>query len=295
MNQDGWTDFSTGLDTKGQELAKKYYGGVFTLKATLSTSPIMAHLSTLPGYEYSSKPMVPDAYDTVKVLANALDELTKASGVPGYIPPNADVVAQIRGSVLEGASGLVRFCDSDRLPLNWTIYNLPHGKLQSVPVLTAYLPDLFCPPPGTYSTYTILPYGDTETAMVFGNGLSTVPIDKPRARIQGLLLGTTAGSLALILLGMFLILLGFILIQVNANTRVIKGSSVLFCNLILIGVLIALIGLAVETLYDRSQPYACMLVPALLALSFDVTFGSLFAKTWRLVKIFRNAQHLKPL
>jgi hypothetical protein len=292
MNQDAGLDYSD-KDKEYKQMVLDYFGGIFSFKVPPQDNPASEKLKTIPFHESTGIFYSQNAYDSVQIFANAFGSLVKRQNdtTGSYMPENSDIVSEIRNQVFDGTSGRIRFCGSDRLPLEWNIYNMPLGSLKMEAVFHASKTDLKCPTSEEYSRYTMTAVqGKTP---VFATGLTQVPIDRPYAKVVGLLPGTKAASFTLVMLAILVVILGFILIQIHAETRVIKGSSVLFCNLIFLGVLIAFIGIGIETLYDRSQAYACILVPSLLALSFDITFGSLFAKTWRLVKIFNNAEHLK--
>jgi len=73
-----------------------------------------------------------------------------------------------------------------------------------------------------------------------------------------------------------------VLVFYNRKDPVMKASSVIFMDIILIGSLGAYIGVATAGFH----PSACTATPILLSVSFMLIFGSLFAKTWRVAHIF---------
>jgi gamma-aminobutyric acid type B receptor len=66
---------------------------------------------------------------------------------------------------------------------------------------------------------------------------------------------------------------------------VIKGSSPLFCHIITFGSLLSFITLSGLSAEEHSNGY-CLLPVVLLAFGFSLMFGALFAKTYRIKKIF---------
>jgi hypothetical protein len=76
-----------------------------------------------------------------------------------------------------------------------------------------------------------------------------------------------------------------ILVWKYRETRVIKASSPLFCFLMLLGCGFAYIT-AFMILKSPPSDGICMAVPFFGHIGFGLAFGSLGAKTWRLVKIF---------
>ena len=74
----------------------------------------------------------------------------------------------------------------------------------------------------------------------------------------------------------------FGLVYIKREAPVIKASSVPFMQIILFG---SLVGYA-SLFTGGHHSTACTVSPALLTLSFALTFGSLFARTYRLFKIF---------
>jgi hypothetical protein len=73
--------------------------------------------------------------------------------------------------------------------------------------------------------------------------------------------------------------------------RIIKASSPLFLIYILAGTM-----LSYSTNYTwtatQFNDASCALTPILLGLGFVITFGALFAKSWRIVTLFRSAEKL---
>jgi hypothetical protein len=77
-------------------------------------------------------------------------------------------------------------------------------------------------------------------------------------------------------------------VYVWRRTPRIKGSSVLFCHITLVGSWLAHIGILLVP--HVSLPHACEILPFLFALAFTLVFGSLLLKTWRIHRIFNLTQ-----
>lgn len=73
-----------------------------------------------------------------------------------------------------------------------------------------------------------------------------------------------------------------VMVLVKRLDPVMKASSVVFMNIILLGSLVAYAGVATGGFHNT----ACTATPVLLSISFMLIFGSLFAKTWRVARIF---------
>ena len=134
----------------------------------------------------------------------------------------------------------------------------------------------------------------------FPDGTSHIPLDAP-VRVE-LIVGAHRGARTAIfvlvgLLGAFTF--GLIVFQIAyRRNKVIKATSPRMNLVFLAGTLgvlcyIILLGLDSDELPDGIQGYAtlCHIKYAVLAVSFSLAFGSLFAKTYRLDSIF-NSKHL---
>lgn len=73
--------------------------------------------------------------------------------------------------------------------------------------------------------------------------------------------------------------------------RVVKSSSHFFCQTTVLGSWPAYAALLLYSYKDNNEvPASCLLVPALFALSFDLTFGAMCVKTFRIYRIFMSSK-----
>lgn len=93
--------------------------------------------------------------------------------------------------------------------------------------------------------------------------------------------------LAMLVIVMLLALVTLVLVYKNRKTPLIRAASPVFCYLILVGVLVGCTALSV--FIGRPNNMACLARVWLSVTAFNLVFGCLVAKTWRVAKIFGNA------
>ncbi|GFO40221.1 gamma-aminobutyric acid type b receptor subunit 2 [Plakobranchus ocellatus] len=81
----------------------------------------------------------------------------------------------------------------------------------------------------------------------------------------------------------------------NRNHRVIKMSSPHLNNVILLGCILAYCNVLLLAISVHLTTPLCMIRIATIVLSFSLSFGALFAKTWRVYQIFAAGSTLKRL
>jgi gamma-aminobutyric acid type B receptor len=78
-----------------------------------------------------------------------------------------------------------------------------------------------------------------------------------------------------------------IYIAINRNNKVIRGSSALFLGYLLFGTLLSYASIFTGNLNAISVG-TCVLTPLFLGIGFTITFGSLFAKSWRIHSLYND-------
>lgn len=95
-------------------------------------------------------------------------------------------------------------------------------------------------------------------------------------------------ALIFIVLGLVIALAFSIYFFVNRNEKVIKKTSPLFSQLMLLGIVMCITS---QIFWDVSQTtFTCVMKIWLLAIGFGLIMGNLLAKTYRIFKIFSNAK-----
>ena len=75
----------------------------------------------------------------------------------------------------------------------------------------------------------------------------------------------------------------------HRGTQLLKASSPLFCALILVGCALGYVSTLMLVWYEPT-PGVCVALPFVGHTAFAISFGGLFAKTWRLMVIFRQTR-----
>eukprot|EP01006_Ploeotia_vitrea_P051294 TRINITY_DN67547_c0_g1_i4.p1 TRINITY_DN67547_c0_g1~~TRINITY_DN67547_c0_g1_i4.p1 ORF type:complete len:472 (+),score=231.75 TRINITY_DN67547_c0_g1_i4:1194-2609(+) len=125
------------------------------------------------------------------------------------------------------------------------------------------------------------------TAPVFLEGRTTVPTDAPVRTLLRVSDGLYYTFVSLMAIGIVLAIVFAGLIQKNAKHPVIRSSSPLFCQIIVLGSIILLCTIAVFGL-DKDTAGVCESLPLLASVGFWLIVAPSFAKTYRLHKIFNN-------
>jgi ABC-type branched-subunit amino acid transport system substrate-binding protein len=152
------------------------------------------------------------------------------------------------------------------------------------------------------SQYQLAPDSD---ALADGEAEAAVVVAPPRAQVATLIypmpswderetaygwFETTDDIVIAVLLGVAIaIVLGwFVFIVVYRNNAVINASQPMFCAFILLGSITMLAAMFAWLSYVTDA--SCQAFPWIFGTGFIITFGSLAAKTWRIVKLFLNKQ-----
>ena len=136
-------------------------------------------------------------------------------------------------------------------------------------------------------------YYATGTPHIFNDGTTNMPPDLFPALVDYHYIGSTLRSICLALVAMVL-LLSFAFngwTVMHWPQRVVRASQPVFLLLICIGTLlmgVSIIPLTFDDQITESMDAACMAVPWLLCLGFGITFSALFAKTFRVNRLFSS-------
>lgn len=125
-----------------------------------------------------------------------------------------------------------------------------------------------------------------DNDLVWKNGKQPVSMIVPQEITFADPLGWS--MLIFIVLGLLLVLLCSIYFFANRREKVIKKTSPIFSQLILLGILLCI---SSQIFWDVHQSeFTCFTKVWVLALGFGLIMGNLLAKTYRIFKIFNNAR-----
>jgi len=129
--------------------------------------------------------------------------------------------------------------------------------------------------------------------LIFNDGRTDIPSDLPNFTLDENYIGMTLRVLGLILSAtvMILSIVFGIWTFLHRKNRVVLASQPIFLYIIcvgtfLMGASILFLSIDDEIATDKVCDGACMTVPWFLSVGFVTAFGSLFAKTWRINRIF---------
>lgn len=147
------------------------------------------------------------------------------------------------------------------------------------------------------NTYIFLnnKFVSTGIPHIFNDGGTEIPPDLFSVDLDMNYIGTPLRIIGLVMSGIiiFLSLTFFSWTTMRRNERVVRASQPVFLGLICLGTLLlgaSIIPLSLddEVVSEEAKSSACMAVPWLGVLGFGVAFSALFAKTWRINKIFNS-------
>jgi gamma-aminobutyric acid type B receptor len=92
---------------------------------------------------------------------------------------------------------------------------------------------------------------------------------------------------ALAIAGSVLSIVLIVYIAINRENKVIRGSSALFLGYLLFGTLLSYASIFTGNL-NAIGVGTCVLTPLFLGIGFTITFGSLFAKSWRIHSLYND-------
>jgi hypothetical protein len=135
----------------------------------------------------------------------------------------------------------------------------------------------------------------TGVPHIFSDGTSEIPPDLFDVTIDMNYIGSTLRITGLVMSG---IIISFSLSFMgwtfsHRNERVVKASQPIFLIFVCIGTLfmgasIIPLSLDDEVISQKGKDMACMAVPWLFVTGFGIAFSALFAKTWRINKLFNS-------
>lgn len=125
-----------------------------------------------------------------------------------------------------------------------------------------------------------------DNSLVWKNGMQPVSMIVPQSITFSDPLGWA--TLIFIVIALLLVILCSMYFFINRKEKVIKKTSPIFSQLILLGILLCITS---QIFWDVTQSeFTCFTKVWLLALGFGLIMGNLLAKTYRIFKIFNNAQ-----
>ena len=244
---------------------------------------------------------VTTTYDAVWSLALALNTsiptfMDRELNLTKYSQTSAeftDLVTQVMEQTnFTGVSGRVEFTNQEHGIGNPTTRVLQMQNGQMVPI-------------GVFNSQE-----DTLNMTFFRNELAWQgagpPQDRPTKLLQSVDLWIVVVMLFLAGAGTVLAIVLLVINCVYRKHKVIKASSPYINLLIIIGCIngfAAVVFITVDAYFDFSAGAAatfgivCNVTPWLISIGFNLSFGALFAKEWRLYRIFKNPwnQNRRPL
>lgn len=123
---------------------------------------------------------------------------------------------------------------------------------------------------------SLLHFKDSDTIPI-----SAIVLDTPN-------LDTVAGVIVFTLasLEIAVFLLSMVYFYLFRRNRVIRRSSPIFCQIVLVGMILVNVGLLVWT-FDQTQ-FTCIVKVWISVIGFGLIIGSLLAKTYRIFRIFNH-------
>ncbi|KAJ3091755.1 hypothetical protein HK102_013522 [Quaeritorhiza haematococci] len=257
-------------------------------KAPSSSSPITCRCNgeqTLASDTPNNKAGL--VYDAVYSVLNALDKLLSACDTlpesvrklndvcnKDYIT-GTDLVETIRALQFEGLSGKVAFSGVDRTAISYQYIQYNGSTWNLV---------------GTWTSQNASSLGDAQfvsTGMKWRMGSSNVPVSDIRPEVVHYGDAVAIGVMAAAAIGMACTISLILFFSVHWEHPVVKRSSPLFCNLMLVGILMIYADLFLWA-GEQSQPL-CIIKIWIPLIGFALTMGPMLAKTFRIWKIFENA------
>ncbi|XXQ35543.1 G-protein coupled receptors family 3 profile domain-containing protein [Plasmodiophora brassicae] len=230
-------------------------------------------------------------YDAVRFGALAYDHFWRR-GVDPLQVPEANMTRQLRAQSMNGLSGPIQLnAAGDRLG-NYEVYN--------------------CRPRTTGTGYEMVPIAEyvlSDSRLVFEGGRTwywatrdgSLPLQEPRGQAVFHTLNATTATTLQTLSGLGLVV-SAIVAAFNVKYRglpYIKMSSPVINNVILLGCITGYVQIIVmsqshlELVSDSAFTSICTAQVTLMVFAFTLMFGGLFAKTYRVFKIFGSMQVVK--
>ncbi len=234
--------------------------------------------------------LAPTAYDAVWAIALAInstiDSIDHTDTVLGmqYNYNSSDLYSRITNSLFQtrfvGASGIVQFNDArGRVGID-TIYQIQEGDRRLV---------------GTYDNQQVdFQSGDFSVVWPDGNG---PPSDVPEEISESVPLWIIFPAVVITVLGIAFSIAMFVFNWYHRRHRILLAASQKLNYIILggtwMGFLSVLILCVLESdlgtkINDKLFAFLCVLRLSALAMSFTLAYGTMFARAWRIYRIFNN-------
>ena len=231
---------------------------------------------------------VPSTYDAVWSIALALNKsLTTIIG--SNLSTDGSTVAGLSAQLnsamemldFQGASGRVRFTPSrhSQYPPATRISQMQEGKIVFIGA-----------------------HNERNDTLSLNNNLrwhsaTGPPRDRPKVSLETVEISIVCIMLILVSVGIILCGVMAVINCYYRKHKVIKASSPYINLLIIIGCAMgfaSVVFISIENIdfhldiSPQAYPFLCNIRPWLLSLGYTLAFGALFAKTWRIYKIFKN-------
>lgn len=247
--------------------------------AAATTSPSLGNpLAALPVYEQT-------AYDTVMAIGIAACQTAE------YFLEREALQRQILQTTFEGASGRVSFdsATGTRLAetMQYSIRNY-YTTNSSRTVATATFDSAGHATVSTHFDYVHL------------DGTTTAPPDLPQVSLEVQTIPTSVLMVAWVLFGLIVVAvldLGCFVVKYRKKS-VVRAAQPVFLAMVLVGTLLMGASLIPMTLQEpvfaqHDLSIACMTTPWLFVMGFSTAFSAVFAKTWRINRLFHSSVGMK--
>ena len=217
----------------------------------------------------------PQVYDSIRFPAQVMNAMAN-NGI-ALTPANLLTAMRANTTSFQGASGQVQLSSTGDRALPFTCFKFNETIWDFSPTWIVDLAGAV----SLISNVSTPTWGATR-------GTSKLPVSIPtrvdmqvKASLTSFILCITLASL------IFLMAMGFLTFNLmhRLNTMVRMTSPMLNCVIIL-GNVLALLSIPVEVMSGGETSVVCTVRPWLLCIGFTLAFGSLAAKTWRIMRIF---------
>ena len=229
----------------------------------------------LSDFDFELATHVPSTYDAVWSIALALN-LSLATN------NSVRLNSAMEMSDFQGASGRIRFTSSQHShnPPATRIAQMQSGKM----------------------VFVGLHYENNDTlnlnnSLLRWQSASGPPRDRPKVSLETVEISIVGIMLVFVSVGIVLCVVMAVVNCYYRKHKVIKASSPYINLLIIIGCLMgfaSVVFISIENIdfhlhiTPKAYPFLCNIRPWLLSLGYTLAFGALFAKTWRIYRIFKN-------
>eukprot|EP01006_Ploeotia_vitrea_P051299 TRINITY_DN67547_c0_g1_i9.p1 TRINITY_DN67547_c0_g1~~TRINITY_DN67547_c0_g1_i9.p1 ORF type:complete len:832 (+),score=376.43 TRINITY_DN67547_c0_g1_i9:31-2526(+) len=220
-------------------------------------------------------------YDIGWIIGHALHKMFHANASNVVAATGENLKTYIAQTDMTGVIGNIKFDALGNPVRNFQVVNYQAPTPSTLPFVLWWNRVVF-----TYSM-TDKKLSQQVTAPVFLEGSTTVPPDAPVRTLLRVSGGLYYTFVSLMAVGVALAVVFAALIQKNTKHPVIRSSSPLFCQVIVLGSIILLCTIAVVGL-DKDTAGVCESLPLLASVGFWLIVAPSFAKTYRLHKIFNN-------